>query len=70
MVRKAFPGTSIWWGHATKSWWAAVPGSTNAHALICAPSKDSLIKSLVRTYPRAGGVDQQHRLSPAAHLVT
>jgi serine/threonine-protein kinase RsbW len=70
MVRKAFPGTSIWWGHATKSWWAAVPGSTNAHVLICAPSKDSLIKSLVRSYPRAGGVDQQHRLSPAAHLVT
>jgi anti-sigma regulatory factor (Ser/Thr protein kinase) len=70
MVRNAFPGTSIWWGHATKSWWAAVPGSTNAHALICAPSKDSLIKSLVRTYPRAAGVDQQHRHSPAAHLVT
>jgi Histidine kinase-like ATPase domain len=52
-VRKAFPGTSIWWGHLTKAWWAAVPGPTNAHGLICAPTHDSLIQSLVRTYPRA-----------------
>jgi hypothetical protein len=53
MVRRAFPGTSIWWGHQTGSWWAAVPGSTNAHALICAPTRDRLIKSLARSYPRA-----------------
>jgi serine/threonine-protein kinase RsbW len=53
MVRKVFPGTSIWWGHQTKAWWAAVPGPTNAHGLICAPTRDSLIQSLVRTYPRA-----------------
>jgi serine/threonine-protein kinase RsbW len=53
MIRKAFPGTSIWWGHLTKTWWAAVPGPTNAHGLICAPTRDSLIQSLVRTYPRA-----------------
>jgi serine/threonine-protein kinase RsbW len=52
MIRKAFPGTSIWWGHLTKAWWAAVPGPTNAHGLICAPTRDSLIQSLVRTYPR------------------
>ena len=55
MIRKAFPGTSIWWGHLTKAWWAAVPGSTNAHGLICAPTRDRLIQSLVRTYPRAAG---------------
>jgi serine/threonine-protein kinase RsbW len=53
MTRKVFPGTSIWWGHLTKTWWAAVPGPTNAHGLICAPTRDSLIKSLVRAYPRA-----------------
>jgi serine/threonine-protein kinase RsbW len=53
MIRKAFPGTSIWWGHLTKAWWAAIPGSTNAHGLICAPTRDSLIQSLVRSYPRA-----------------
>jgi len=55
MIRKALPGASIWWGHLTKVWWAAVPGSTNAHGLICAPTRDGLIKSLVRTYPRAAG---------------
>ena len=55
MVRKAFPGSSIWWGHQTRTWWAAVPGSTNAHGLICAPTSAGLIQSLVRTYPRAAG---------------
>jgi serine/threonine-protein kinase RsbW len=55
MIRKAFPGTSIWWGHATRAWWAAIPGSTNVHGLICAPTRDSLIQSLVRSYPRAAG---------------
>ena len=53
MIRKAFPGTSIWWGHLKKAWWAAIPGPTNAHGLICAPTRDSLIQSLARTYPRA-----------------
>jgi len=55
MIRKAFPGTSIWWGQLTKAWWAAVPGSTNVHRLISAPTRGSLIQSLVRTYPRAAG---------------
>jgi serine/threonine-protein kinase RsbW len=55
MVHEAFAGTSIWWGHLTKAWWAAVPGSTNAHYLICAPTRNSLIQSLVRSYPRAAG---------------
>lgn len=65
MIRKAFPGSSIWWGHLTKAWWAAVPGPTNAHGLICAPTRDSLIHSLMRTYPRAArGKDQQHRPTP------
>jgi hypothetical protein len=55
MVRSAFPGTSIWWGHLTGTWWAAVPGPTNAHALISAPSRDGLIQTLMRAYPRAAG---------------
>jgi anti-sigma regulatory factor (Ser/Thr protein kinase) len=55
MIRKAFPGTSIWWGHLTKAWWAAVPESTDTHRLICAPARDSLIQSLAHTYPRAAG---------------
>jgi anti-sigma regulatory factor (Ser/Thr protein kinase) len=55
MIRKAFPGTSIWWGHLSQTWWAAVPESTDTHGLICAPARDSLIHSLMRTYPRAAG---------------
>ncbi|HEY0937189.1 MAG TPA: ATP-binding protein [Trebonia sp.] len=55
MIRKAFPGTSVWWGHLTEAWWAAVPGPTNTHGLICAPTRDSLFHSLVRTYPHAAG---------------
>ena len=61
LVRKAFPGTSIWWGHRTEAWWAAVPRSTNTHGLIFAPTRDSLIQSLVRTYPRAAGRDNGTR---------
>jgi serine/threonine-protein kinase RsbW len=53
MLHRAFPGTSIWWGHLSKTWWAAVPGPTNAHGLICAPTRDSVIHSLARAYPRA-----------------
>jgi serine/threonine-protein kinase RsbW len=53
MIRKAFPGTSVWWGHVTKAWWAAVPEPTNVHGLICAPTRGNLIQSLVHTYPRA-----------------
>lgn len=53
LIRKAFPGTSVWWGHRTTAWWAAVPGATNTHGLICAPTRDRLVQSLGRTYPRA-----------------
>jgi serine/threonine-protein kinase RsbW len=53
MIRKAFPGTSIWWGHLTTAWWSSVPESTNTHGLIRAPTHDSLIQSLARAYPRA-----------------
>jgi serine/threonine-protein kinase RsbW len=53
MIRKAFPGSSIWWGHLTEAWWSAVPESTNTHGLIRAPTRDALIQSLTRAYPRA-----------------
>jgi serine/threonine-protein kinase RsbW len=53
LTHKTFPGTSIWWGHRTKAWWAAVPGSTNAHGLIREPTLDGLNQSLARTYRHA-----------------
>lgn len=67
MIRKAFPGTSMWWGHLTKSWWAAVPGSTNVHGLLCAPARDTLLQALARTYPRAAGRDK--RQAPLRNLL-
>jgi anti-sigma regulatory factor (Ser/Thr protein kinase) len=53
VIHKAFPGTSIWWGHQTGAWWAAVPGATDAHGLICSPTRDGLIQALARAYPRS-----------------
>jgi serine/threonine-protein kinase RsbW len=53
MVRRSFPGASIWWGHRTGAWQAAVPGPTNVHDLISAPTQDSLLRSLAHAYPRA-----------------
>lgn len=61
MIRKVFPGSSMWWGHQTQSWWAAVPGPTNVHGLLRAPTPDSLARALVRTYPRAAGRDERQR---------
>jgi serine/threonine-protein kinase RsbW len=61
MARRAFPGSSIWWGHRTEAWWASVPAATNAHALIRAGTREALIRSLARAYPRAAG----ERVSPA-----
>jgi anti-sigma regulatory factor (Ser/Thr protein kinase) len=63
MIRKAFPGTSIWWGHRTRAWWSAVPESSNTHGLICAPTRDSLIQSLARTYPRAASLARAKALT-------
>ena len=68
MIRKAFPGTSIWWGQRTGAWWAAIPGPTNVHGLICAPTRDNLIRSLTRGYPRAAGVGID-RASPSRQPV-
>jgi serine/threonine-protein kinase RsbW len=53
LIRKAYPGTSIWRGHLTQAWWAAIPGATDAHGLICSPTRDSLIQALSRAYPRS-----------------
>jgi anti-sigma regulatory factor (Ser/Thr protein kinase) len=65
MIRNAFPGASMWWGHLTKSWWAAVPGATNVHSLLSAPTPDALTRALVRTYPRAVGRDGRQALFAA-----
>jgi len=53
VVRKAFPGTSIWWGHLTKAWWAAIPGAASAIGLIRSQTRDGLLQALASAYPNA-----------------
>ena len=51
VIRKAFPGISVWWGHLTKAWWAAVPERANAKCLIRSSSRDGLVQALTNCYP-------------------
>lgn len=51
-IRRAFGGTTIWWGHLTKTWWAAVPQVTGSSDLIGSPSRDGLRQALACAYPR------------------
>jgi anti-sigma regulatory factor (Ser/Thr protein kinase) len=53
VIRKRFPGTTIWWGNRTKAWWAAVPGAIDASDLISSPTRDRLSQALAGTYPIA-----------------
>jgi anti-sigma regulatory factor (Ser/Thr protein kinase) len=50
-VREAFPGTTAWWGHLARAWWAALPGATDASGLTCSPTRDGLGRALARAYP-------------------
>ena len=43
VMRRAFPGTTIWWGHLTKAWWAAFPGPADANGLVTSPTRDGLL---------------------------
>jgi anti-sigma regulatory factor (Ser/Thr protein kinase) len=45
-IRKALPGTTIWWGNRTKAWWAAVPGAIDASDLISLPTRDRMSHAL------------------------
>jgi hypothetical protein len=47
-LRMAFPGTTIWWGHQTRAWWAALPGATG---LVNAPDQGRLRRMLTASYP-------------------
>jgi serine/threonine-protein kinase RsbW len=51
VIRKEFPGTTIWWGNLTKVWWATVPGAIDASDLICSPTHDRLSQALAEAYP-------------------
>ena len=53
-MREAFPGTTIWWGHQTRTWWAALPGADRGRACVSAPTRGGLCQLLAATYPSPG----------------
>jgi anti-sigma regulatory factor (Ser/Thr protein kinase) len=46
VLREEFPGITIWWGHQTQAWWAALPEATGPSSLISSPAADALGKVL------------------------
>ena len=48
LIRRAFPGATIWWGHQTQAWQAALPG---AGGLLSAATRGGLSRVLAGVYP-------------------
>lgn len=46
-MHSAFPRATIWWGHQTQAWWAALPDAPGASSLISSLSTDGLRKLVV-----------------------
>ena len=54
-LREVFPGTTIWWGHQTRAWWAALTGASDAGGLVGAVTRGELCRRLAAVYPDSGG---------------
>jgi serine/threonine-protein kinase RsbW len=50
VLRRAWPGTTVWWGHLSGAWWAFLPGTTGGKGLVSAPTRDALIPVLSAEY--------------------
>jgi serine/threonine-protein kinase RsbW len=50
VLRRAWPGTAVWWGHLSEAWWAALPCATRSKGLISAPTQEALIPALAAAY--------------------
>jgi anti-sigma regulatory factor (Ser/Thr protein kinase) len=57
ILRRLWPGTTVWWGHLTQAWWAALPGAAGAETLISAPTMDTLIPGIARTHQASRPTD-------------
>jgi serine/threonine-protein kinase RsbW len=51
MLRSRFPQTTIWWGHRSRLWWAALPGALGDVGVIHAPTLDTLNTVLNGVHP-------------------
>ena len=66
-TRRAFPGTTIWWGYLTQAWWADYPG---ANGPVSSPTTGGLRKFLADAYSEfqhamAAGTHRPATVSPA-----
>jgi hypothetical protein len=50
-IRAAFPGTTAWWGHQTRTWQAALPEAAGG-SLVSASTPVRLRQAVARAYPR------------------
>jgi serine/threonine-protein kinase RsbW len=48
LIRRAFPGTTIWWGHQAQAWQAALPGT---NGLLSSATRGGLSRELADVYP-------------------
>jgi serine/threonine-protein kinase RsbW len=64
-TRRAFPGTTIWWGYLTRAWWATRPGTSG---LISSPTPSGLRKILADAYPGLQHAAAGRRPSPTPRL--
>jgi hypothetical protein len=47
LIRRAFPGATIWWGHQTQAWWASLPGASR---LLSSATRGGLSRVLAGVY--------------------
>jgi serine/threonine-protein kinase RsbW len=66
-TRRAFPGTTIWWGYLTQAWWAAHPSTSG---LISSPAPGGLRKILADAYPGLQHTTAGGRTAPPPDLQT
>ncbi len=54
-MREAFPGTTIWWGHQTRTWRAALPGTADTGGeCVSAATRSGLCQLLALAYRSSG----------------
>jgi len=56
-MRSELPGITIWWGHQTEAWWAALPVVTDASNLFSSPTTDGLRKLVTDACSQSGPDD-------------
>jgi hypothetical protein len=59
-LRRAYPGVPAWYGHATRTWWAALPETGIADELISAPSPTALDRMLAGRHIHRPVHDAEH----------